>query len=160
RGLASGLEDTKLVAFRISEDDPRLLALADVGAGGPEAKEAIHRGVPVVGPEVEVQTVLECLRFRNTSKQKSGQSVRCGPNLELLLIVVDDDPLQSGRPPASEPHRVGGVHDDLLPLQRHQLNLSRPARSPESPLRIFPSGNAMERNPNDLYRCHDRVARA
>ena len=38
-----------------------------------ELEEPGHRGIPIVGSEVEVQTVFQRLRFWDTSKQKSEQ---------------------------------------------------------------------------------------
>ena len=54
--LGQGAEDAELVAFRVGEHDPRLVALADVGTGGAEVEQAGDGGIPVDGPEVEVQT--------------------------------------------------------------------------------------------------------
>ena len=65
-------EHTELVAFRVAQDDPCLLTLADVDASGAEVEEASHGRIPVVGPEVEVETVLERLRLRDAGEQQSG----------------------------------------------------------------------------------------
>ena len=110
-GLRSGAarKDAELVPLGIAQNDPRLLSLADIGAGSAKVEEASHLSVPVVGPEVEVQPVLERLRFRDASEQEARQPVRRGPNLELLRVVVDHHPVQGVRPPAAERDGIGGV---------------------------------------------------
>ena len=76
------------------------------------------------GRKSKCRRFLSVFGFRDASEEDPGQPVRRRPDLELLRIVVDDDPLQHGRPPAAEHDGIGRVHDDLLPLQRHQLTPS------------------------------------
>ena len=68
-----------------------------------------------------------CRRFLSVfgsgtrTNRRPGSRFRRRPDLELLGIVVDHDPLQGSCPPPAQRDGIGGVHDHLLPLQRHQL---------------------------------------
>lgn len=47
-------EHAEFVAFRITQHDPGLLALSDVGVCSAEPEQPRHFGISVVRPEVEV----------------------------------------------------------------------------------------------------------
>ena len=63
------------------------------------------------------------LGFGHESEQKAGRSIDVGPNLELIWVVVHDDPAQRGAPPTSEVGRRGRVDDHLLPREAHPISL-------------------------------------
>src|SRR5580704_11803229 len=66
RGLRSGAaagQDAELVALRVGQDNPALLALADIGVPGAQAEQAadLLALLPVGRAEVEMEPVLDAL---------------------------------------------------------------------------------------------------
>ena len=113
-------EHTELVALRIGEHDPRLLALSDVRSRRAERKQPLDLDVSVVWPEVEVQPILDRLRLRDLDEEESRQAIRSGSNLELVGIVVDDHPAERLPPPPPEAARMPCIDDCLFPLEAHE----------------------------------------
>jgi hypothetical protein len=116
---SAGPEYAELVAFRISKHNPRLLSLPDVHSRRAEHEQSFDLHISVVGPEVEVKPVLGLLTLGNTSEQKAGKAIRGWSDLELVRVVVDDNPPESFSPPVPQYDRVPCIHNRLLPLETH-----------------------------------------
>jgi hypothetical protein len=109
--LAAGSERARpeyaeLIALRIGEHNPRLLALSHVCSRRAQRKQPFDLNVSVVWPEVEVQAILDHLRLRDGDEEESRQTIRRGSNLELVGVVVDDDPAERLPPPSPEAARI------------------------------------------------------
>jgi hypothetical protein len=85
--------------------------------------------VSIVWPETEVQPILDRLPLRDRHEQESRQTIWSGPNLELIGVVVDDDPPERLAPPVAERAGVACVDNRLLPLKAHGLIVERCARA-------------------------------
>ncbi len=83
------------------------------------SEEASEFGLLLEGSKVEMEPVLGCLSLRHSSEQQTGQSVRRRSDLEVIRIVVYDNPTERGRPPSSQCLWIRRVNDDLLPLEWH-----------------------------------------
>jgi hypothetical protein len=86
--------------------------LPDVRSGGTQPKEPLHLGVSVVWPEVEVQPILDRLLL-DTHEQEPRKTICSGSDLELIGVVVDDNPAERLSPPVAERARVPCVDDRL-----------------------------------------------
>ena len=117
---ARGSEYAELVAFRVHEHGPGLLALSDVRSRGSQREQPLDLGVSIVRSEVEVQAVLRRLRLGDRHEQEPRKSIRGGSDLELVWVVVHDDPAERVSPPEPEGTRVVRIHDGLLPLEAHE----------------------------------------
>lgn len=67
-----------------------------------------------------MQPILDRLRLRDGDEEESRQTIRRGSNLELIGVVVDDDPVERLPPPPSEAARIPCIDDCLLPLEAHE----------------------------------------
>src|SRR4051812_49254615 len=112
-------EHAELIALRIGEHDPRMVALSQVRPRRAECKQPLDFDVSVVWPEVEVQAILDRLRLRDGGEEEPRQTIRGGSNLELVGVVADDDPTERLPPPPSEAARIACIDDRLLPLEAH-----------------------------------------
>lgn len=116
RSLPSRGEHAEFVAFGIGEDDPRFrVGLTHVDTARSEREEASHLGGLIIGAEIEVQSILHGLRLRIDAEEKSGQLIRGLPDLDLVLVLIDDDPVKCLGPPPSKTQRIVGVDDELFP---------------------------------------------
>lgn len=129
-------EDAELIALRIVQHNPGLLALPDVRSRGPQRKQPFDLNVSVVWPEVEVQPILHRLRLRDRDEEEPRQTIRSRSDLELVWVIVDNHPAQRVTPPPAEGAWVTRIHDRLLPLEAHAsiLETAQPA-CPETPAR-------------------------
>lgn len=109
-------EYAELIAFWISEHDPRCVALADVHACRSERDEAFDLGILVIRSEVEMQPVLVLLDLGHRLKKHPRQLIDVRADLELLRVVVDDDPVERLKPPLTKRNGISSVDDDLLPF--------------------------------------------
>ena len=138
----SRTQHTEFVALGIGQHNPRLKALADVGLRSTEIEEPRDLLVLIVGPKVQVQTILGGLRIRNRNEYQARQAVLSWPNLDLFTVFRPVPPAQCVRPPSPEPMRIGAIDDDLFPFQRHRSSLGRvavrPAARPSPPLGAGP----------------------
>jgi len=126
--MASGAtEHAELVALWVGQHNPRPFALSGVNPRRTEPDQPLDLRVTVVGTEVEMQSVLDRLRFRNANEQQAWKPIRRRPNLELLRIVIDDDPSQCVLPPPPECTGVVGVDGRLLPVERHDWRVCPPS---------------------------------
>lgn len=115
-----GGQDAELVAFGIGEDDPRFVpGLSDIDLARSEVEEAGHLGGLIPGPEIRVQAVLHHLPTGIPTEQESGQAIGARPDLDLVVVLVDDHPAEGFGPPAAERMRIGGIDDDLLLFEFH-----------------------------------------
>jgi hypothetical protein len=112
-------QDAELVSLRISEHDPRLLALSDVDSRGPQREQTIDLAILIHGAEVKVKTILDHLRLRHPNEEESGKLLRRWPNLTHVGSFVNDDPLERPLPPASQHRRISSVDVRLFPLETH-----------------------------------------
>ena len=102
-----------------AKNNPGLLALSNVRSRGSECEQSLDLGVSVVGSEVEVQAILRRLRLRDGHEKESRKPIRGGSDLELVGVVVHDNPAERVSPPESEGTRVARIDDRLLPLEAH-----------------------------------------
>jgi hypothetical protein len=121
----SGAEHAELVALGIGQHDPRLLALPDVDVTGSQADEAIDLVTLVLRAEIEVQAVLCPLRLGDRLEEQAGDGVGRRPDLELVGLVVHDDPAEGLSPPTAERDGVERIDDCLLPLEAHDREATR-----------------------------------
>lgn len=80
-----------------------------------------------------MESVLHSLRLRDCDKEETRQSIWCWTNLELLRVVIHDNPSECLLPPPSKRDWVPRVNDQLLPLDAHAsqiraLTCQRPSR--------------------------------
>src|SRR4029453_8651801 len=125
----SAIEHAEIVALRGGPHNPRRFALSDVNPRRTEPDQPLDLPGTVVGREVEVQSVLDRLRFRNPNEQQAWKPIRRRSNLKLLRIVIDTDPPHGGRAPP--PECTGGVGGDsrLLPAKRHDWRVCHPSNA-------------------------------
>jgi excisionase family DNA binding protein len=122
-------EYAELVALRIPKNDPGLLALSYVRSRGSKREQSVDLGVSVVRSEVEVQAILRRLRLRDRDEKESRKPIRGGSDLELVGVVVHDNPAECVSPPESEGTWVARIDDRLLPLKAHEPIVEKaPAR--------------------------------
>ena len=110
-------EYAELVALRIQEHNPGLLALAHVSMCRSQSDQATHLSVAIVRSEVEVQSVLVQLRLGNRDKEQTGRALGACSNLELVRIVIDNDPIECVTPPTTQRGGISRINDRLLPLE-------------------------------------------
>jgi hypothetical protein len=91
---SSRREDAELVALRIGQNDPRFVALSDIGIRRAEVDQASYLSLLVDRTEIEVKPVLDRLRLRHSSKQQARDLVGRRSDLEFFGIVVHNDPAQ------------------------------------------------------------------
>src|SRR6185312_1106832 len=117
-----GREDAEFVALRVGKHHPGLLALTDVDVPSTQTDQAVHFGLLVVGPEVEMDAVLDDLVVGHVDKQPVGSGA--GRGLEHHVAVLADmvPPAQHLRPPGTECLGVVGVDADLVERQSHPVN--------------------------------------
>jgi hypothetical protein len=132
-------EHAELVSLGVGEHNPRLLALPDVHSGGTQPTESLYFGVSVVWPEVEVQPILDRLLRGDTHEQEPRKTISSWSDLELLGVVVDDNPAERLSPPVAERAWVSCVNDHLLPLEAHD-SIVETARSGGTGGRVTISG--------------------
>jgi hypothetical protein len=113
-------EYAELVAFGVREDDPGLITLSDVRSCSSQPEESLNLNVSVVGPEVEVETILGRLRLSYRDEQETWKTVFARPDLELIRVIVHDNPAEGLSPPTPERTRIPCVDDRLLPLETHE----------------------------------------
>jgi hypothetical protein len=132
--LTSLAEDAELVAFRVCQDDPRLITLADVDALCAMSHQTSHLGILVIRPEVEVQSALGLLALIKPDEVQARQAIRLRADLELVDGGVDHDPTKSLGPPLTQGRRIFRVDKYLFPFQGHSPNLLgvRPAAETSS----------------------------
>ena len=80
-----------------------------------------------------MQAILHRLRLRHPGEQQPREPVGSLPDLELLGVVVDDDPPERLEPPAPQCLGIGGVDVHLLPLEGHALSVGRDDRTGACP---------------------------
>ena len=72
----SGAEDAELVALGVGEDDPGFVSgLTHIDTACSEIEEAGHLGVPIIVPEIEVESVLHDLLFPVGADDDSRQAI-------------------------------------------------------------------------------------
>jgi hypothetical protein len=116
-------KNAEFVPFRVSQHDPRLGALADIGMCRSKGNESCDLCLLVLWSKIEVQPVLARLGLGYRNKEKPRKAIFARPYLELLGIVVDHNPVERGLPPAAKRHRIFRVNVDLLPLEPHGLSI-------------------------------------
>jgi hypothetical protein len=98
----AGPENAELVAFRVSEHDPRRFSLPNIGSRGAKHEKSFDLQISVVGPEVEVKPVLGLLPVGDMGEQEPGKAICGWSDLELVRVIVDDNPPESFSPPVPE----------------------------------------------------------
>src|SRR6185369_8615064 len=85
-----GREDAELVALRVGEHHPRLLALAYVDMPGAQTGHTVDLGLLIVGTEVEVDAVLDDVVVGHGEKQPIwfGAGRGLEPHVAVLVDVV------------------------------------------------------------------------
>ncbi len=102
-------QNAELIAFGIGEHDPRNAALINVDPRCSKAQKPVDLGGLVVGPEVEMQSVLGFLDVVAQQEEDPRRSVGGWSNLNKLRPFVDDRPAERFRPPVPETSRVASV---------------------------------------------------
>lgn len=97
--------------------------MPDIDSTRTKSHEALDLGIAIVGPKIDVESVLDGLGFGYETEQKAGCSLDVGPNLELIWVVVHDDPAERSTPPTSEVDRRDRIDDQLLPGEAHKITL-------------------------------------
>jgi hypothetical protein len=141
-------EDAELVALWIGQHHPRDIALANVNVGCAECDESLDFGVLILGAEVEMNTILDLLGVVDRLEHESRQPIGSRSNLELVRIVVDDDPSERLEPPQTERHRVMRIDYDLLPFEVHELTIGHAQWG----VTTAPAGGPCPRRPGDSRR--------
>jgi hypothetical protein len=116
-------KNAELVAFRVAQNDPCLVALADIDVRGPEANKPFDLGVLIVWAEVKVKPVLARLSLWNRNKQKSRKATFARSYLEFVGRVVDYNPAQRHLPPAAQRFGIFRVDVYLLPVEAHEQSI-------------------------------------
>src|SRR5215207_430729 len=119
-------ENAELVALRVGQHYPALLALADVDMPCAKTEDAIDLGLLVIGAEVEVDAVLDDLVVGHSDKQPVGSGAGRRVQYDVTVVVDVLRPAQHLRPPGTQRGGVVGVDADFVELQAH---FSTPARS-------------------------------
>ena len=103
-------EDAELVALRVGQHGPRLVArLPDVHPPGTQGEDAPDLGFPVLGPgvatgvEVEVDTVLDRLRVAGGHEADPDLGVHVGADDDLSFAFGEDLPAEDLTPESSQP---------------------------------------------------------
>jgi hypothetical protein len=93
--------------------------LADVHRPGAHVHQAFDLGLLVVRAQIDVQPVLHRLGLRYRGEQQARHLLGAAPDLDLVRRLVHDPVAQRLGPPAGQPGRIFGIHDDLLPVAAH-----------------------------------------
>lgn len=104
-------QEAELVALRVPEHVPRLVALADVGVDGAQGAqpEQLLRLIASGGVHVEVDPVLARLRLGDRDEDEGGLGAVRRANLDAGVIGLDRRPPEHFRPPRREFGWVVGV---------------------------------------------------
>ena len=97
--LTSLAKDAELVTFRVCQDNPGLITLANVNTLCAMSHQTSHLGVLVIGPEVEMQSALGLLALTKPDEVQPRQAIRLRADLERLSRGVDHNPTKSLGPP-------------------------------------------------------------
>ncbi len=133
-------EDAELVALRVGEHLPGDVrtVLTHVDPTGPEGDQAVDLRLAVVADvrgEVDVETVLDLFALGHRDEHQPGRGG--GPAVgrdrilrhvpwdygDLVLVLVDDVPVEHLGPPAGLGGDVVAVDDDGVPTQVHAPSL-------------------------------------
>jgi hypothetical protein len=76
--------------------------LPDIRSRGTKQEKSFDLQISVLGAEVEVQPVLGLLAVGDLGEEEPWKAIYGGPDLELVRVVVDDDPPESFSPPVSQ----------------------------------------------------------
>ena len=113
------IEDAKFIAFGVKQDDPRNIALTNIGSNCPEVQESLDLCCLIIRPEVQVQPILGHPRVGYGNEEQSGCDICCRPDLEFPVRILGHEPIEGSCPPESERPRTVGIDDDLFPRQDH-----------------------------------------
>lgn len=116
-------EYAELIALRVLKHNPGLLPLPNVRSRSSERKQSVDLGISVVWAKIEVQPVLGGLLFWNWYEQESRKTIRSRSDLELIRIVVDDNPIERRAPPSPKGAGVACFDDRLFPLEGHWMSV-------------------------------------
>ena len=88
-----------------------------------QADEALDLGGLIVGPKVEMQSILGLLGLADGRENETWELSGRRSNLEFLRVVVHDEPAERAKPPASEGNGILSVDDDLFPFEAHDMTI-------------------------------------
>ena len=120
-------EYAELIAFGVLKHNPGLLPLPNVRSRGSEREQSVDLRISVVWAKVEVQPILDGLLLWNRHEQETRETIRSWPDLELIRIVVDDNPIKRRSPPSPKGAGVACFDDRLFPLEGHWTSLEEPS---------------------------------
>ena len=100
--------------------------MPNVRSRGSEREQSVDLGISVVWAKVEVQPILGGLLLWNRHEQESRETIRSRSDLELIRIVVDDNPIERRSPPSPEGAGVACSDDRLFPLEGHWTSVEEP----------------------------------
>ena len=147
-GLGSSSSTTakyaELVPLWVGQHHPRRIHLTDIGPTCAETDETPDLSFLVVGPEVQMQSILDLLGLYDRCEDQARDLISARTNLELVWVVVNDHPAERLEPPATERNRILSVDDRLLPVEAHAATIralrSASLRTPGSSMRMAGSG--------------------
>jgi hypothetical protein len=116
-------KNAELVTLRVAQNDPCLVALADVSVCGPEAHKPFDLGVLIVWAEVKVKPVLARLGLWCRNEQNSRKAIFARSYLEFVGRVVNYHPAQRHLPPSTQRHWIFRFDVYLLPFEAHELSI-------------------------------------
>lgn len=99
-------QDAELIPLWVGEDHPGRVALTNIDQPGSQGGQSGDLMLLVVGPQIDVQSVLLDLRLSDAHEEQAGDNVGTGANLELIILVVNDDPLRGVSPPCAQPSKL------------------------------------------------------
>ena len=91
-------EYAELVTLRVGEHPPRCVALPDVDRSRSQLQKTLDLSFLVVGPEVEMKTVLVALGDGSEDEEQARSLIQRWPNLKLSRVVVEEPPSQDREP--------------------------------------------------------------
>src|SRR5690625_1693205 len=108
-------QQAELVALRIGEDHPADLGtLAHVHPARPEIQEPLQLvlGAGPIGPQVEVQAILDALALRDLEHVDARPAPVTGRDADAVRVGLDHLPAQHCAPEVGDEAWSGGVDDD------------------------------------------------
>ena len=123
-GCGTSPQDAELVSLRVSQHNPRDVALPDIYARGAEVEQSPDLEGLIRRTKVQVQAILVHAFIRHRDEENPGRYVSGRTDLELGVLIARDDPIQRLGPPLPECTGIMRVDDYLLPRKTHNTILS------------------------------------
>ncbi len=88
--------------------------MANVDTGCAMCDEPLDLGVLILGTEIEMKAVLGLLLLGDRLEHEPRELIGLWSNLELVGIIVADDPPERFEQPAAERHWIVRIDDNLF----------------------------------------------